>query len=126
MALKVFVDTNFFLQSKDIASLPWADLFNDDELCVLVPRTLIGRAREYVQYLANDLVICAGSSVDDGALPRELGGKLRNIRGLDSRTTSVSPSAVITLRRSEAVFRARLDRLPLPSCLSRSISRLSF
>ena len=38
MATVFFVDTNFFLQLKDIAELRWSDISGDREILRLVPR----------------------------------------------------------------------------------------
>jgi hypothetical protein len=38
----VFVDTNFFLQLRDMAELPWADVSDEKELFVMVPRVVQG------------------------------------------------------------------------------------
>jgi predicted ribonuclease YlaK len=40
MTMTLFVDTNFFLQLRDIASLPWAEISEEEDLCVLIPRTV--------------------------------------------------------------------------------------
>src|SRR5258708_4699753 len=42
MPMKLFVDTNFFLQLKDISSLPWGEISEEKDLCVLIPRTVQG------------------------------------------------------------------------------------
>ena len=40
MAIVVFVDTNFFLQVKEISTLRWTDICDETEIYVLVPRAV--------------------------------------------------------------------------------------
>ena len=40
--MRLFLDTNCFLQLKELHSLPWVDIFDESELWILVPRTVQG------------------------------------------------------------------------------------
>jgi hypothetical protein len=40
--MKLFVDTNFFLQPKEIRLLPWSEICEETELYVMIPRAVQG------------------------------------------------------------------------------------
>ena len=45
----VFVDTVLFVQCRELAQLPWRDLFDDEELLLIVPYAVVSEIDRHKQ-----------------------------------------------------------------------------